>query len=168
MKIIKNSVLTLLFVFIAATVQAQTGACPTSTAVAVNPGGWVCVTPASDHATMHPTPPITGVPQVPVVVRYDLLLFGPSVTDTATGAPTQTIDIGKPTINAQGALWVQRTEISSLPLNQQYRARVVAVGQPLTAGGPAQVSPRSPESNPFLRLGPAPAPSAPTRVSVPE
>lgn len=150
----------------ASAAQAQTGACPTSTALTVNPGGWVCVTPGPDYTTTHLGP--DGTTQLPNVVRMDLLLFGPAVTDTATGAPTQTIDIGKPARNAQGAVWTQVTALTTLPVGQQYKARVVAVGQPATAGGPAQVSGRSPESNPFLRVAPSPAPTAPTAVAVPE
>jgi hypothetical protein len=150
-----------------AVAQAQTGACPTATTVAVNPSGWVCITPGADYNTMHPEPPIAGTTSVPVVVRVDLLLFAPGV-DTATGTPTQTINIGKPTLNAQGAIWVQRPEIAALPTGQVYKARAVSVGQPATAGGPAQVSGRSPESNPFTRAAPVPAPLAPTAVRVPE
>ena len=151
-----------------ASAHAQTGACPASAALAVNPSGWVCLTPGSDYNDLWPNPPVAGVPSVPVVVRIDLLLFAPSVTDTATQAPTLTVALGKPTVNAQGAVWAQANALTTLPLNAVYRARVVAVGQPLTAGGAAQVSARSPESNPFLRLGPAPAPAAPTLVRVPE
>lgn len=145
---------------------AQTGACPTSTALVVNPSGWVCITPATDYMTN--TQDSTGA-TVPVVVRLDLLLFGPTKTNTATDAPDQTINIGKPTRNTSNAVWVQRSEISSLPMGQTYKARVVAVGQPATAGGAAQVSGRSPESNPFLRPFPSPpAPLAPLAISVPE
>lgn len=145
---------------------AQTGACSSSTALAVNPSGWVCVTPTSQHGETTTAPP-PGTGQVPTVVRYDLLLFNESVTNTATAPATQTIDIGKPTINAQGALWVQVPAITQIPLNNTYKARVVTVGQPLTAGGAAQVSARSPESNPFERVAPPTAPLAPLGVAVP-
>ena len=151
----------------ASTAKAQTGACPTGPLTpSVNPSGWVCITPAADYTSTHTGP--DGTTQVPTVVRMDLLLFGPTVTDTATGTPTQTINIGKPTRNAEGAVWVQRTELAALPVGQTYKARAVAIGQPLTAGGAAQVSARSPESNPFMRLAPAPAPLAPTAIRVPE
>jgi hypothetical protein len=145
---------------------AQTGACSTSTAPSINPSGWVCITPTSQHGeTTNAPPPGTG--QVPTVVRYDLLLFNESVTNTATAPATQTVDIGKPTINAQGALWVQVPAVTQIPLNNTYKARVVTIGQPLTAGGAAQVSGRSPESNPFERVAPPTAPLAPSAVSVP-
>ena len=137
-----------------AAAHAQTGACPTGTAIAVTPN-WVCITPSTDPSTGHnATDTLTGQP---VVSRYDLLFFAPGV-DTATAAPTQTINIGKPTLNAQGAMWLQRSELAALPVGQQYRARVVAVG-------PNGASPRSPESNPFGRSS-SPLPAAPVQVSV--
>lgn len=146
--------------------HAQTGACPTNTAVAINPGGWVAITPDIDYLATH-TSPIDGTTIIPNVVRLDLLLFDPTKTNTATDGPTQTLNLGKPARNAQGCVWVQVPAITAIPFNQQYKARAVSVGQPLTAGGAAQVSARSPESNPFLRLAPSPAPLAPSAVSVP-
>lgn len=164
MRIHSSLTLALLFSLFAVTAEAQTGACPTGSTLAVNPGGWVGITPGSDYNTTHLGS--DGTTQLPNVVRMDLLLFDPSKTNTASDAPTQTINVGKPTRNAQGCVWVQVAEISTIPVGQQYKARVVAVGQPLTAGGAAQVSARSPESNPFLRVAPSPAPLAPTAVSV--
>src|SRR5688572_24599802 len=122
----------LLLSFASASV-AQTGGCTPGTTLAINPSGWVCITPTSQHTETTTAPP-PGTGQVQTVVRYDLLLFNESVTNTATGAPTQTVDIGKPTINAQGALWVQVPAITQIPLNNTYKARVVTIGQPLTAG----------------------------------
>ena len=160
----------LAFLAVASTAQAQTGACPTTpvTTVSVNPSGWTCISVGADYVAMYPDPPVAGTTSVPVVVRMDLLLFGPAVTDTLTGTPTQTINLGKPARNAEGAVWTQVAALATLPVNQVYKARVVSVGQPATAGGPAQVSGRSPESNPFIRLGPVPAPTAPTAVRIPE
>lgn len=148
--------------FCAPAAHAQTGACPTGTAVVVTNGN-VCITvDAVDYmATFDP-----GTGSVPTTVRLDLMLFAPGV-NTATGTPTQVINIGKPAVNPQNAVWIVVPAVTSVPVGQQYKARVVAVGQPLTAGGPAQVSARSPESNPFLRLAPSPAPPAPTAVAVP-
>jgi hypothetical protein len=144
---------------------AQTGACPTTPmTVKVNPSGWLCITPAADYLSSTPDPPVPGVPSTPVVSRLEVLLFNSSVTDTATGSPTQVINIGKPSVNAQGAIWVQRSEITSLPLNQLFKARVWAIG----SGATPVVSPRSPESDPFIRLGPAPVPLAPTAIRLPE
>lgn len=146
--------LALLGLLVYAPAYAQTGACPTSMALVVSPS-WICMTPSVDPAGGHnATDPLTGQP---VVARYDLLFFAPGV-DTATGAPIQTINIGKPTVNAQGAAWLQRSELAAIPVGQQYRARVVAVG-------PNGTSPRSAESNPFGRSS-LPMPSAPARVSV--
>lgn len=146
-------------------VHAQTGACPTSTAPVINPSGWVCITPGVDYNTTH-TSPTDGTTQLPNVVRMDLLLFDPTKTNTATDGATTTVNIGKPTRNAQGAVWVQVPEILAVPIGQQYKARSVAIGQP-TATGVVQVSARSPESNPFTRLAPSPAPLAPSGTSVP-
>lgn len=132
-----------------ATAFAQSGPCPTSLAVAVNPN-WVCVDPGTDYLT---NDPVTGAP---IVSRLDLLFFAPGV-DSATGAPIQTINIGKPTLT-NGVAWLQRAELQAIPVGQQYRARLVAVG-------PDGVSGRSPESNPFGRKA-LQVPLAPDRVSV--
>lgn len=145
--------------------HAQTGACPTGTAVAVNPSGLVCA--QVDVANYNSTTSVSGGPQVPTIVRLDLLLFGPTKTNTATDAPDQTIPIGKPTVNPQGAIWFNVPAIAALPAGQTWKARIVSVGQPTVTGAPAQVSARSPESNPFLQAAPATAPLAPLSVSVP-
>ena len=151
----KKIVLAILGVLVYAPVYAQTGSCPPGTTLAVNPQ-WVCITPSTDaNAGHNATDPLTGVP---VVSRYDLLFFAPGV-DSATGNAVQTINIGKPTMNAQGALWLQRSELAAIPVGQQYRARVVAVG-------PNGTSPRSAESNPFGRSS-SPSPAAPVSVSLP-
>jgi hypothetical protein len=139
-----------LLLSMSASAYAQTGPCPSGTGVAANPN-WICVDPAADYTTNNP---VTGVP---VVSRVDLLFFAPGV-DTATGAPVQTINIGKPTLNAQGVAWLQRAELQAIPVGQQYRARAVAVG-------PDGVSARSPESNPFGRSAPQ-VPLAPEQISV--
>lgn len=150
-----------------APVHAQTGACPTSAALAVNPSGWVCLTiDVADYNATYDADGSGPGAAVPAVTRLDLLLFAPG-KNTATDAADQTINIGKPTPNAQGALWVQVAALASLPLGQTWKARAVAIGQPLTAGAPAQVSARSPESNPFLRPLQPPAPPVPASVSVP-
>lgn len=137
----------------ASSALAQSGPCPTSTATAVNPT-WVCITPASaaEHTA---NDPVTGLP---IVVRYDLLFFAPGV-DTSTGSPVQTVNIGKPTLNAQGVMWLQRSELGAIPVGQLYKARVIAIGQGTL------VSARSPESNPFGRSSQQ-SPSAPTLVSI--
>jgi hypothetical protein len=92
------------------------------------------------------------------IARYDLLFFAPGA-DTATASPVQTIPLGKPSLNPSGVFWVARSELGALPVGQQYRARVVAVG------ATGLVSPRSPESNPFGRAS-GTAPVAPTAVYV--
>jgi hypothetical protein len=138
------------FFAFSATANAQTGPCPTSTALVVNPQ-WVCVAASVDHAA---TDPLTGQP---AVTRYDLLFFAPGV-DTAIGNATQTIPVGKPTPNAQNAMWLQRAELQAIPLGQQYKARAVAVG-------PGGTSARSGESNPFGRSN-LTAPAAPGQTSV--
>lgn len=150
----KKLLLAILAVLVYAPAYAQTGACPSSMAVAVSPT-WVCIMPSLDATGGHNA--VDPVTNVPVVSRYDLLFFAPGV-DSATGAPIQTINIGKPTLNAQNALWLQRAELAAIPVGQQYRARVVSVG-------PNGTSPRSAESNPFGRSS-SPSPAAPTRVSV--
>lgn len=129
---------------------AQSGACPTATTLVTNPN-WVCLEPSPDHNTLRP------LTNDPAVSRYDLLFFAPGV-DTSTASPVQTINIGKPTLNAQGVAWLERTELVAIPVGQQYRARAVAVG-------PDGVSPRSPESNPFGRTT-LTVPRAPARVSI--
>lgn len=149
----------------AAPASSQTGSCPVTTGLTTNPSGWVAIPPGPDYTLTH-ADPSGGTTPLPNVVRMDLLLFGPSVTDTATGAQTQTINIGKPAVNAQGCVWVHVPAITAIPVGQQYKARVVSIGQP-NAAGVAQVSGRSPESNPFIRLAPSPAPLAPLGVSVP-
>ena len=131
---------------------AQTGACPADLTLSVNPTS-VCVTPSS-AAAHNATDPLSAT----TIVRYDLLFFAPGV-DTSTGSPVQTVDLGKPALNAQGAFWLQRAELGAIPVGQQYRARVVAVG---ATGG---VSARSPESNPFGRAT-AGTPTAPTSVAI--
>lgn len=151
----KKLLLAFLAVLVYAPAYAQTGACPSGMTVSVNPT-WVCIMPDISPTNGHNA--IDPVTLQPVVTRYDLLFFGPGV-DSATATPTQTINIGKPTLNAQNALWLQRSELAAIPLGQQYRARVVAVG-------PNGTSPRSAESNPFGRSS-NPVPAAPTLVSIP-
>ena len=152
-----------LLIVSAGSASAQTGACPGTTAVTVNPNGWVCITPNTDYNATYT--PGTSIPSLPVVVRMNLLLFGPSVTDTATGEPTTTVDIDKPPMNPQGAVWVQVPQLTAIPAGQLFKARVIAIGWPGADGQP-QVSARSPESNPFIRPIPAPAPRAPLGISV--
>ncbi len=148
-----KKLLFLLFILFAAPAMAQpntAGPCPTTTALAVNPG-YFCVTPSSVAEHNMPNDPLTST----AVVRYDILFFAPGV-DTATGAPVQTINIGKPALNAAGVFWVQRAELSAIPVGQQYKARVVAVGNTVASA-------RSPESNPFGRSSTQP-PAAPDAV----
>lgn len=162
----RHLLLGLLLLLAPALAQAQTGTCPTGgSGPVIGPNGWVAITPNTDYNTTHLSP-ADGTTQLQNVVRMDLLLFGPDKTNTATDTATQTIDIGKPTRNAQGCVWTQVTAVTQIPLNQAYKARVVAVGQPATAGGAPQVSARSPESLPFLRVAPSPAPLAPLGISV--
>ena len=151
----KKLLLAFLALLVYAPAYAQTGACPASTTLSVGPT-WVCIMPDVSATNGHNA--LDSLTGQPVVSRYDLLFFGPGV-DSATGTPTQTINIGKPTLNAQNALWLQRSELSSLPVGQQYRARVVAVG-------PNGTSPRSAESNPFGRSS-NPTPAVPVLISVP-
>lgn len=131
----------------AVSAAAQTGACPTTTALQVNPT-WVCVVASTDHNA-------TELGQ-PKLVSYELQFYAPGVTP-ATGTPTQVVNIGKGTPNAQGAIWLQRSEVGAIPVGQAYKATVTAIGQ----GG--LVSARSPESNPFGRTS---APAAPPTVVV--
>lgn len=155
----------LLFTGFAASAQAQTGACPTGLTITIISGTPnICITPDVDYNTLHD--PGNGT-SVPTVVSLEILVFGPGA-NTATDAPIMpAINIGKPVRNTQGAVWAPVPQLLTITPGQQYKARVVAIGQPLTAGGAAQVSARSPESNPFIRLAPAPAPRAPLGVSVP-
>jgi hypothetical protein len=165
MRILSSLTLGLLLTIFATPAQAQTGACPTSTALAVNPSGQVCVT--VDPTNYNGLTKVSGGADVPIVTRLDLLLFDPSKTNTATDAATQTLNIGKPAANAQNAVWVSVPAVLAIPIGETWKARVVAVGQPAQTGGPVQVSARSPESNPFMRAAPATAPLAPLGVSVP-
>jgi hypothetical protein len=132
--------------------SAQTGPCPTALDLAINPTV-ICVIPSStaDHLRNDPLDTAT-------IARYDVLFFAPGV-NTATGTPVQVVNVGKPALNTDGVFWVTRSELASIPLGQQYRARVVAVNASNAA------SARSPESNPFGRpTGTAPAAPSDLRV----
>lgn len=132
----------------ASNASAQTGACPTSTALVVNPTH-ACFTPSDDHNVSD-----LGVARVS---GYELMYFAPGV-DPATGTPTQTVAVGKPTPNAQNAIWLARSELAAFPVGQQYRAAAIA-------RGPAGASPRSAPSNPFGNTSNT-APSAPGSLVV--
>lgn len=150
-----KTLLVTLFLLIASVANAQpntAGPCPALTTLAVNPG-YVCITPASVAEHNMPNDPLTST----AVVRYDLLFFAPGV-DTATAAPIQTINLGKPALNAAGVFWLQRAELGAIPVGQQYKARVVTVGNTTASG-------RSPESNPFGRSS-TQGPGAPDGVVV--
>lgn len=137
--------------------HAQTGACPTSTAFQLSPTKG-CFNPVlAEH---NATDPVTGAPNWQIT-RYDILYFAESV-DVTTGSPIQTTSIGKPTPNAQGAIWFgagTSTPLPAYPLGQRLKAVVVAVG-------PGGSSPRgaAATSNPFGQAGPAPVPTAPSNL----
>lgn len=150
----RKFLLVLLAVLVYAPAYAQSGACPENATLVVNPQ-WVCFMPSLDPTSGHDA--IDPLTNTPLVSRYDLLFFAPGV-DTATGNPVQTINVGKPTLNPQSAVWLQRAELGAIPVGQQYRARVVAVGATGT-------SPRSTESNPFGRSS-SQLPAAPRSISV--
>lgn len=147
-----RSIAAFFFLLAAVPAYAQTGPCPTSLALVVNPT-LICVEPSSAAAHNATNPLDTAT-----IARYDVLFFAPGV-DTVTGAPIQTIPIGKPALNASGVFWVTRSELGAIPVGQQYRARVVAVGVTDLASG------RSPESNPFGRSTGL-VPAAPATISV--
>ncbi len=143
----------LVYLAVASAAQAQpntAGPCPSVTTLSVNPQ-WMCIEAPTTHTV---TDPLASN----YIDRYDLLFFAPGV-DTATGSPVQTINIGKPALNVANVMWIQRAELGAIPVGQQYRARVVAVGLSASSG-------RSPESNPFGRSGTS-TPTAPGRVVLP-
>lgn len=139
---------------LSAPAQAQTGACTANAGnantLAINPTNG-CFTPSPDHAV---NDPVTGVPEV---TRYDIL-FILDGADVAIATPVQTQNLGKPTPNANNAIWYT---LPSYPIGARYRNVVVAVG-------PDGTSPREVGalSNPFGRQTTAP-PAAPGGHRVP-
>lgn len=129
---------------------AQTGPCPTTTALSVNPTQ-ICFNPSPDHDVVDLN--------VPRLVEYRIQFYAPGV-DPATGQPTSEFSVGKPTPNAQGAIWLSRSELQAIPVGQQYRATGIAVGQQ------GRTSARSSASNPFGRTSSTP-PAAPGAPVVP-
>jgi hypothetical protein len=128
--------------------QAGTGACPTSTAVVTNPS-WVCVTPGADY---NATDPVSGAPRV---TSLGLAWYLEGV-DPATGSPVSSVNLGKPTMNAQGAVWAQPSQLLAIPVGQRFIPYA-------TASNAAGVSGRSPAGNPFGRSNNSP-PTAPAGV----
>lgn len=139
-----------------ATAQAQTGACPTTDpGFVINPTNGCFVPNLTEHNQA--ADPVTGALKVS---RYDVLFFSEGA-NVATATPIQTTAIGKPTPNAQGAIWYGAgtpVPLPSYPIGQRLKAVVVAVG----AGGS---SPRGSAntSNPFGQGAPVTAPAAPSQ-----
>lgn len=146
------TVFALLFVPMRA--YAQTGPCPTTpipttTQVVTNGTGLLCFTASADH---NATDPVLTTQQL--VTGYSVLFFDASV-DPATGAPIQTSPIGKPTPNAQNAIWVPSP---AYPLGRALKAVVIATGD---RGNSA----RSNDTGPFGKPGTAP-PAAPPGMRI--
>jgi hypothetical protein len=112
--------------------------------VVINPTTVLFIASADHNAT------VTVAGQtVPVLTRYELRIFL-----EGAAAPVTTVDLGKPTPNAQNEVRMTPGELVGLPLGA-YTARVAAIG-------PAGESVSDP-SNPFARVR---APAAPTAVRV--
>lgn len=161
---LKSFVVALLVLMIASVAQAQTGPCPTGSALTVIPtGGTInaCLSPNLDTTSGHNA---LDSQNRPVVIRYEVLLFNDG--DPVTATPQATINIGKPTLNAQSVGWVVLPN-AQVPQNRRLRSSVVAVGQNDSGGSP-MVSPRSALSaNPFV-VGPVSVtPAAPGSLVVP-
>jgi hypothetical protein len=158
-------IVAVLLVSITASAQAQTGPCPNDNTLTIVPAGGVinaCLSPSLDPTGGHNA---VDAASRPVVVRYDMLIFNDG--DPVTGTPVATINIGKPSLNAQNAGW---TTISpaGIPTNRRLRTAVVAVGQVDTETGQPVVSGRSPLSpNPFILAPSAVVPVAPGSLVVP-
>lgn len=87
----------------------------------------------------------TTVSGEPKVARYDFRIYLLGAT-----APVTSVDLGKPTPDAQQTITAQPDVLLGLPVGQLYEARVAAVGP--TGEGVSDVS------NPFGREGPPVAP----------
>lgn len=141
-----------LLVLSAAPAYAQTGPCPTTADLTLNPSR-ACFTPSPDHEA---TLPVSGLP---MLVSYELQWFDAAVDPANPNAqPIQAADVGKPAPNAQGAIWI--TSLPAYPVGRRFRAVAIAKGQQGTT------SPRSAPSNPFGVEGPV-TPREPSRVVVP-
>lgn len=141
------TVFVLLFVPIRA--HAQTGPCPTTpipttTQVVTNGTGLLCFNASADHNATDPV-----LPTQQLVTGYSVLFFDASV-DPATGTPIQTSPIGKPTPNAQNAIWVPTP---AYPIGRALKAVVIATGD---RGNSA----RSNDTGPFGKPGTAPPAAA--------
>lgn len=140
--------------------QAQTGACPSTTTLTIFQVGATlnaCMVPSLDPTGGHSAVDSAGRP---VVVRYDILLINDG--DPVSGTAQATINIGKPAINAQNAVWFVLPN-ASVPVDRRFRATAVAIGQ---ADANPSASPRSPLSNPFV-VAAARTPTAPGAPAVP-
>lgn len=156
---IRRLVFACVLLALAAPAAAQTGPCPTGTAVSVIPIGGVvnvCVAPSLSAVIGHNA--VDPDTTLPVTVRYDILLLNDG--DPLTGTAQATINIGKPTLNSDGVFWAV-LPAAQVPTNRRFRATAVAIGQP-----DAAPSPRSAFSNPFVVKNP-PSPAAPIRTAVP-
>jgi len=149
----------LALLLLASTAQAQTGACPTGSALTIIPtGGTInaCLIPDLDPALGHNA---VDSANRPVVVRYDVLLFNDG--DPVTATPVATINIGKPTLNAQNVGWVVIPN-AQVPVNVRLRSSAVAIGQDGAVSGRAPLS-----ANPFVLAPVALTPRAPGGLRVP-
>lgn len=141
--------LTVIVLLFASSASAQTGACPTGNALVLNPT-YVCFTASSDHDAVE-----FGVPKLDHYA-YSVFLEG---VNPDTGTPIQaSTSLGKPTPNAQGAIWIQRSDLGALPVATRMLTYVDTFGS-----NGAHV--RSLASNPFGRTSQA-APAAAGRPSM--
>ena|SRR5688500_16197473 len=127
-------------------VQAQTGPCPNTTTLVLNPTH-ACFTPSPDHALVE-----FGVAKVASYL-FETFVEG---ADPNTATPVQTADLGKPT-PVQNAIWVPRNATGLVP-GTRYVAYVTAISQDQLRG-------RSVASNPFGVTSQRP-PAAPGRPSL--
>lgn len=144
-------------VLFAAPASAQvTGPCNLPNTFQVGPNAG-CFTPiAAEH---NATDPVTGAPNY-TIVRYDVLYFDEAV-NVATGQEISRTSIGKPAINAGGAIWFgagTSTPLPAYPLGRRLKAVIVPVGPT----GLESARSATNTSNSFGQSAPSPAPTAPT------
>lgn len=142
---------------------AQTGTCPTSTALSVVQTGGVinvCVTPSIAAPDGYNDLDPTGRP---VVTGLRILVLNDGDAQTAPALATFNT-ASKPPLNAQNVAWLvlPNTTITGANLqNRRLRLVAQALGQDGTVSG------RSPLSNPFVYGPVAMSPAAPTGAAVP-
>lgn len=150
----------LLALLTATAAQAQTGACPADPGFQLGPTKGCMMPNLADH---NATDPVTGQPKV---VRYDIAYFDEAV-DVTTGTPISVTSLGKPTPNAQGAIWFgagTSTPLPAYPLGRRLKAVIDAVGQGTLRSSRGTAN----TSNPFGQSAPPTAPAAPSQVRLTE